>query len=113
MIAKYFVILTFAFSLLVIDAVCADPAKVATDPKRLEITLPDSLELGGNTLKVSKIDQQQFVALFGKVVESFNADSKKFGVDAASALTRILDYKTIQMPKVYSPSAQCLIGIYW
>jgi len=93
MIAKQFVILITSLSLLGAGTVLADPIKTDSTPKRLEITLPDSIKLGGKSHKVSKIDQQQFVDLFSKIVEAFNADSKQFGADAASALTEIWGLK--------------------
>lgn len=81
------------FSLLGALSVVADPIKTDPPPKRLVITLPESISLGGKAHKISKINQEAFVALFTKIAEAFNADSKQFGADASTSLMEIWGLK--------------------
>lgn len=88
-IAKQFMIFITSFSLFGAGTVFAEPIKADSTPKRLEISLPDTSEFGGKQHKVSKINEQQFIDLFGIIVKACDADSKQFGTDAANALTKI------------------------
>lgn len=81
------------FSLLGTLSVVADPIKIDSPPKRLVITLPESISFDGKAHKISKIDQETFIDLFTKMAEAFNADSKQFGADSSTSLMEIWGLK--------------------
>jgi len=95
---------TYALTIAVTLLAGLMPIWAAPAPERLTITLPTSLKIGQDSRKVSPITDQQFVELFGQIVEAFNADSKKFGTETAGALTTIYDL-------VDNPDAQGVFSI--
>jgi len=88
-IYKMIALVVAGISLLGTLSVAADPIKMDPPPKRLVITLPESISFGGKAHKIAKINQETFVELFTKIAEAFNADSKQFGADAAASLMKI------------------------